>query len=49
MASFKRKMSNKAALFAYDHKQISKRGQRLGDSYKEVKKTIENLGKDKGK
>ena len=47
MASFKQKMSNKAVLFAYDHKQISKRGQRLGDSYKEVKKTIENIGKDK--
>lgn len=41
------KMSNKAVLFAYDHKQISKRGKRLGDSYKEVKKTIENIGKDK--
>lgn len=47
MASFKQKMSNKAVLFAYDHKQISKRGKRLGDSYKEVKKTIENIGKDK--
>ena len=47
MASFKQKMSNKAVLFAYDHKQISKRGQRLGDSYKEVKKTIEHIGKDK--
>ena len=47
MASFKQKMSNKAVLFAYDQKQISKRGQRLGDSYKEVKKTIENIGKDK--
>ena len=42
MASFKQKMSNKAVLFAYDHKQISERGKRLGDSYKEVKKTIEN-------
>ena len=47
MASFKQKMSNKAVLFAYDHKQISTRGKRLGDSYKEVKKTIENIGKDK--
>lgn len=47
MASFKQKMSNKAVLFAYDHKQISERGKRLGDSYKEVKKTIENMGKDK--
>ena len=47
MASFKQKMSNKAVLFAYGHKQISKRGKRLGDSYKEVKKTIENMGKDK--
>ncbi|MBX9231697.1 hypothetical protein [Coprococcus catus] len=47
MASFKQKMAGKAVLFAYDHKQISKRGQRLGDSYKEVKKTIENIGKDK--
>ena len=47
MASFKQKMANKAVLFAYDHKQISKRGKRLGDSYKEVKKTIENIGKDK--
>ena len=47
MPSFKQKMSNKAVLFAYDHTQISKRGQRLGDSYKEVKKTIENIGKDK--
>ena len=47
MASFKQKMSNKAVLFAYDHKQISERGKRLGDSYKEVKKTIENIGKDK--
>ena len=47
MASFKRRMSGKAVLFAYDHKQISKRGKRLGDSYKEVKKTIENIGKDK--
>ena len=44
MASFKQKMSNKAVLFAYDHKQISKRGKRLGDSYKEVKKTIEYVG-----
>ena len=43
MASFKQKMANKAVLFAYDHKQISKRGKRLGDSYKEVKKTIENI------
>lgn len=47
MASFKQKMAGKAVLFAYDHKQISKRGKRLGDSYKEVKKTIENIGKDK--
>lgn len=47
MASFKRKMSGKAVLFAYDHKQISKRGQRLGDSYREVKRIIENIGKDK--
>lgn len=47
MASFKQKMVGKAVLFAYDHKQISKRGKRLGDSYKEVKKTIENIGKDK--
>ena len=47
MASFKRRMSGKAVLFAYDHKQISKRGKRLGDSYKEVKKTIENIGKYK--
>lgn len=47
MASFKQKMSNKAVLFAYDHKQISKRGQRLGDSYREVKRIIENIGKDK--
>ena len=47
MASFKQKMSNKAGVFAYDHKQISKGGKRLGDSYKEVKKTIENIGKDK--
>lgn len=47
MASFKQKMAGKAVLFAYDHKQISKRGKRLGDSYKEVKKTIENMGKDK--
>ena len=47
MASFKQKMSNKAVLFAYDHKQISKRGKRLGDSYKEVKMTIENICKDK--
>ena len=46
MAS-KQKMAGKAVLFAYDHKQISKRGKRLGDSYKEVKKTIENIGKDK--
>ena len=42
MASFKRRMSGKAVLFAYDHKQISKRGQRLGDSYREVKRIIEN-------
>ena len=42
-----RKDKSKAVLFAYDHKQISKRGKRLGDSYKEVKKTIENIGKDK--
>lgn len=49
MASFKRRVSGKAALFAYDHRQISKRGQRLRDSYKEVKKIIENLGKDKVK
>lgn len=47
MASFKQKMAGKAVLFAYDHKQISERGKRLGDSYKEVKKTIENIGKDK--
>ena len=47
MASFKRRMSGKAVLFAYDHKQISKRGQRLGDSYREVKRIIENIGKDK--
>ena len=47
MASFKQKMAGKEVLFAYDHKQISKRGKRLGDSYKEVKKTIENMGKDK--
>ena len=47
MASFKQKMAGKAVLFAYDHKQISERGKRLGDSYKEVKKTIENMGKDK--
>ena len=47
MPSFKRRMSNKAVLFAYDHKQITKRGKRLGDSYKEVKKIIENIGKDK--
>ena len=47
MASFKQKMAGKAVLFAYDHKQISKREKRLGDSYKEVKKTIENMGKDK--
>ena len=30
MASFKQKMAGKAVLFAYDHKQISKRGKRLG-------------------
>ena len=47
MASFKQKMAGKAVLFAYDHKQISKRGQRLGDSYREVKRIIENIGKDK--
>ena len=47
MASFKRRMSGKVVLFAYDHKQISKRGQRLGDSYREVKRIIENIGKDK--
>ena len=47
MASFKRRMPGKAVLFASDHRQISKRGKRLGDSYKEVKKTIENIGKDK--
>ena len=47
MASFKRRMSGKAVPFAYDHKQISKRGQRLGDSYREVKRIIENIGKDK--
>ena len=34
MASFKQKMSNKAVLFAYEHKQISERGNRLGDSLK---------------
>ena len=33
MASFKQKMAGKAVLFAYEHKQISKRGKRLGDSY----------------
>lgn len=47
MASFKRRMSGKVVLFAYDHKQISKRGQQLGDSYREVKRIIENIGKDK--
>ena len=31
MASFKRRMSGKAVLSAYDHKQISKRGQRCGN------------------
>ena len=30
MASFKRRMSGKAVLFAYDHKQISKRGNGWG-------------------
>ena len=28
--SFKRRMSGKAVLFAYDHKQISKRGTAVG-------------------
>lgn len=49
MASVKQQLSSKVTDFLYDHRNITSRGKNIRTSYKNVEKTIQNLGKEKKK